>query len=609
MTNTKKASLRQAYSLLTRKEKWQIFIIIFFLFFGSLFEVLGIGAILPYLDILLHPEKTEQFKILLWAKQWLQAYHVISNQNGFFIFLTLLVILIYAIKNIFLTLSQYIQISFSFKVYQRLSTSLFHTYLHLPYTFHLQKNTADLIRNLSQMTLLFVNAFLFPSLLFLSESFIVLLLLLFLFKIDYFSTLYVLLLLGSTVSLLYFSFRNLLKRIGENNVFYQGKVNQQIMQGMGGIKEAKVLKKEDFFEEQFDTVLQNVAQSQKIYNISREVPRYFLELLIVVVMLSLTIFFLSQGTNIDKIIITLAIFGMGGIRLLPSMNRLLNALSSLKFSTSAFAVLAEDLSLRDNLEAEEKKNKTNSLSRSQNFIFKKTLTLKNIFFRYDNSSEYALEKVNLSIKQGSTVGFVGHSGAGKSTIIDIILGLLQPVKGEVLVDGENIQSFLNSWQKNIGYIPQSIYLSDENIRANIAFGVSEKEIDEDKVQQAIHLSRLSEFIDSLPQKADTVIGEHGVRLSGGQRQRIGIARALYHNPRVLVMDEATAALDNQTEKEVMKAIENLHGQKTILMIAHRLSTVRNCDVIFYMKKGKVLAKGSYQELLSKNNEFQKLAES
>jgi ATP-binding cassette, subfamily B, bacterial PglK len=232
---------------------------------------------------------------------------------------------------------------------------------------------------------------------------------------------------------------------------------------------------------------------------------------------------------------------------------------------------------------------------------------RDVYYNYPNSDEQALNGVSFAIPKGHAVGFVGESGAGKTTVVDLLLGLMEPTSGEILVDGKNIHENLSAWQKNIGYIPQSIYLADETLRSNIAFGLPEKEIDDEKVLQALELAQLKVLVDRLPDGLDTILGENGTRLSGGQRQRVGIARALYHEPEVLVMDEATSALDNLTELEITKAIEALKGDRTVIMIAHRLTTVEKCDLLYLMKNGKITASGTYDELVDTNKEFRRMA--
>ena len=301
------------------------------------------------------------------------------------------------------------------------------------------------------------------------------------------------------------------------------------------------------------------------------------------------LFIILRGGDMTTLLSTMGLFAMAAFRLMPSINRMVTAVTSIKYNYPALDIIYEDLLVNE--ENELLVNKNINLNKQQNVIkrtFHRGIKLENVFYRYPNQLEYNIYDVSLEIPVGKSVAFVGPSGAGKTTIVDIILGLLNPEKGRVLVDGKELKEQLTLWQKKIGYIPQSIYLSDDSIRRNVAFGMDDKEIDDDAVWRALRDAEMKEFIEKMPEGLDTFVGERGVRLSGGQQQRIGIARALYHNPEILFLDEATSALDTDTEKEIMKAIDGLKGEKTLIIIAHRLSTIENCDMVFQMQNGKIV---------------------
>ena len=308
------------------------------------------------------------------------------------------------------------------------------------------------------------------------------------------------------------------------------------------------------------------------------------------------------GQAPDKILMTLSLFAIVAVRLMPSLNRISTAWGGIKFCAPAFDVIYDDLMYCERMDAQHQ-----DLQEEGPILFQDKIEMRDVSFSYENSQTLALKSVSLEILKNTTVGFVGSSGAGKSTTVDIILGLLFPSLGEVLVDGVDIRGHLQSWQRKIGYIPQMIYLCDDTIKSNIAFGVAPEDIEEEKVWQALRLAQLEDFVRSLPLGLNTVIGERGIRLSGGQRQRISIARALYHDPEVLVMDEATAALDNETERDFMAALDGLSGGKTIIVIAHRLTTVQSCDKIFFLKEGQLVADGKYNELLKDCPQFRDMA--
>jgi ATP-binding cassette subfamily C protein len=312
--------------------------------------------------------------------------------------------------------------------------------------------------------------------------------------------------------------------------------------------------------------------------------------------------FLMTGHSPDKILMTLSMFAIVAVRLMPSLNRISTAWGSIKFYAPTFDAIYDDL-----VNCERMDDEHQQLDHEESIYFRDKIEIRDVSFFYENTRAPALKSFSIEILRNTTVGFVGPSGAGKSTAVDIMMGLLLPSSGKVLVDGVDIGRHLRSWQKKIGYIPQMIYLCDDTIKSNIAFGVATEDIEDEKVWQVLRLAQLEDFVRSLPLGTDTVIGERGIRLSGGQRQRISIARALYHDPEVLVMDEATAALDNETERDFMAAINRLSSEKTIIIIAHRLTTVQLCDKIFFLKEGHLVAEGKYNELLKDCPQFQGMA--
>jgi len=310
-----------------------------------------------------------------------------------------------------------------------------------------------------------------------------------------------------------------------------------------------------------------------------------------------------QDRPISSIVPIIAMFGVAIVRLIPAINQVTQLLTDLQFNIASVNPVYDDLTLlKESTQAFRSDRR-----KKQKLELKKSIVIKNLHYQYPKSTEQALNGVNLEILYGNSVALVGSSGSGKTTLADSLLGLLVPQKGAILVDGVSISESISGWQQNIGYIPQFIYLSDDTLKRNIAFGLPDDKIDNEKILKAVELAQLSDLIEHLPQGIETVIGERGTRLSGGQRQRVGIARALYHEPQVLVMDEATSALDNITEHQIIGAIEALKGERTVIMIAHRLTTVMNCNVLFFMENGKIVDKGTYQELLIKNADFREMA--
>jgi ABC-type multidrug transport system fused ATPase/permease subunit len=355
---------------------------------------------------------------------------------------------------------------------------------------------------------------------------------------------------------------------------------QHLRQGLGGAKDVKLLGREATFLDAFQTHNVRSAQVNQYQAMTQMLPRLWLELLAVAGLATLVVAMLAQGREMTAVMPTLGLFAAAAFRLMPSVNRVLNSLQVLRYCMPVVDVLHEELKLAPP-EPPTRSGKSPSLMSE--------IRLDDVEFTYPTGATPALSGVSLAVRKGESVGFVGPSGSGKSTLVDIVLGLLTPDTGTVLVDGADIQGDLRAWQDQIGYVPQSIYLTDDTLRRNVAFGLPDDAIDEAAVRRAIRAAQLEEFVASLPLGFDTLVGEQGVRLSGGQRQRIGIARALYHDPAVLVLDEATSALDTATEKGVIEAVTALHGRKTVLIVAHRLSTVAHCDRLFRLEQGRVVA--------------------
>lgn len=567
------------------------------IFVSSCLEVAGIGIILPYLAILLEPEQVLTLPFISDTYSTLNGIDVVNGITHFLILSTFLIIVFYWFKNAFFILSLRYQMKFNYTLYTRMSSDLLYYYLNESYLQHINRNTSDVIRNVNQQTLDLIQGLLFPLLVLLTEILIVSLLLAFLIAINPIATLYVFALIGICVAVIFYYSREKLRQSGEVVAKSRSVSNKAVLQSLGSFKTTKMLGKEAFFVDSFNNSIQQMSNANQYLDLTQSFPRFFLETSIVTVMMSLAIILLYQGQPSGELILMLSVFGLAGIRLLPSMNRILNSLNSIKYMQGVLKDVMGDIVSATNMN---NTVQTNENFRTNEFVFE-SLTLKNINFNYVPKTP-VLKDISLTIERNQSIGFVGHSGSGKSTLIDIMLGLLSRETGNIMINGRDIDDVLPKWQRSVGYIPQDIYLIDDTIKANIAFGIKENDIDYAQVMTVLKIAQLDELICSLPNGIETLIGERGVKLSGGQRQRIGIARALYHNPQVLVMDEATAALDNATEKAFMRAINNLKGKKTLIMIAHRLSTVKDCDNIYFMESGEIIDSGSYNYLQS-NSKF------
>jgi len=404
--------------------------------------------------------------------------------------------------------------------------------------------------------------------------------------------------LVATASAIYAAFfRNRLSQYGKQQQDARRRMVQDVNQGIGGFRDARILGREEYFVNALKSSASTFARAGHFQHVASDLPRRVMEIVAVVGMLLIALILLERSADIQSVVPRLALFAVAAVRLMPSVNRVSEAISNIRFAHHSVDVVYTDLI---NLE----RQVVPAAGTGVTLPLRRSIEIKGVHYRYAGTQKDALKDVSLTIHKGSVVGLVGPSGAGKTTLANLILGLLEPTAGTISVDGVDVGTNMRSWQRNIAYVPQTIYLADDTVRRNIAFGLYDSEIDNKKLEIAIRAAHLQSVIESLPKGLETVVGERGVRLSGGQRQRIGIARAIYHDPELLVMDEATSSLDNETEQYVIEAIEFMKRTRTVIMIAHRLSTVRQCDELVFIKDGSVQARGTYQTLAAENIDFQ-----
>ncbi|WP_286133495.1 MULTISPECIES: ABC transporter ATP-binding protein [unclassified Bacillus (in: firmicutes)] len=562
-------------------------ILFFMMIISAMFETVGIGLIVPFVGIVTNPTIIKEQVILKYL------YNLIGfkSTTSFLIFSVFVLLFIYIIKNSYILFFQYCQNRVIMNQQIKLSRMLFNEYLKKPYTFHLQRNTALLLRNVNEEVSKVFQQIIISGFLLVTELLVIFCILVLLLVTSPMATIVASVILSGSVYLFLKAYRKKMSQMGKGLQSANGMMIKWVNQGLGASKEVKVSGRENFFVESYSVYSKKSAVIKRGIMMFDQVPRLFIETLIVSIVLIIMLVIIFEGTNISKIVSTMALFAMAAFRLMPSINRVIAMIAAIRFNKPALSVIYEDLFTNKdeslNYEVIENKDyKVNSTNDGER-IFKESIDLKGISFRYPNQNELSIKDISLTIPIGQSIAFIGESGAGKTTLVDIILGLFRPEKGSVSVDGIEIHQLGSKWQKNIGYIPQSIFLSDDTVRGNIAFGIPSDQIDEKAVWKALEQAQLKEFVESLPDKLETAVGERGVRLSGGQRQRIGIARALYHNPEIIFMDEATSALDNETEKEIISAIDKLKGEKTLIIIAHRLTTIENCDIVFKINKGKL----------------------
>ena len=567
----------QILALLPMRRRRQVPLVIFLMIVGAVFEVVGISLIIPLMEFVTGDRANVVTQIVT------SRFKTHSNQD--LILLGVCVFsLIYVLKGLYLSLLAWVIGRFTYNTKAEIGNSIMNNYLSAPYEFHLKNNSAQLIRNVTTEANQLVLYALNPTLVIATESAVIIAVSIFLISIEPIGTIAVILLL----IILSFGFQKVVggysSKLGKLRQDADGLVIQKSQEALGGIKDVKVLGKTLHFSEQFcqqNWISSDVSGKQHALG---QLPRMYLETIGVLV-LSVLVFVLTQRAgNFLQIIPTLSVFGLAAFRLLPSANRILSSVNSLRYAESVVNTLRkqQDLYPKDFLSTE------NDQYKSPDLPFVSCIELNNLSYKYPDTQEDALSNISLTINKGESIGVVGKSGAGKSTLSDIILGLIVPISGSVTVDGVNIQKNIGAWQQKIGYVQQDIFLLDDNIRKNIAFGLLEDQIDYKRMNEVIIEARLDELVSSLADGLNTQLGERGVRLSGGQKQRIGIARALYRDTPFLVFDEATSALDNETESEIVSAIKALKSVKTVIVIAHRLSTIEHCDKIIELRNGKVL---------------------
>ena len=562
--------------LIPSSQHKKLALLVFLLFVGMAFEVLGIGVLLPILTAILNPE------ILLTndiSTSILDFFKITDKEQIIKIALASLLI-IYIFKSAFLIFLSHFQNRFISNLSAFLSNKLFTNYLNQGYKFHVDRNSSDLIKNF-QVEITYFSNFLVSTISLLTEATLAFSVIITLFFIEPFGTLVVMLFFGLS-SLLFYQFtKKRTTQWGKIREEIDRKISKTVLETLTGIKEVILLGKQYFFQEKLE---QNnsikASMSTKALTL-RQIPRYYLELLSVFSLIFFIFIMLAQNKNIENVMVTLGVFVAATFRILPSINRILGSLQNIKFYKSSIDLLYKEFDVVIY------ENKLSGHNRKRTKL-NKYIKVNDVSFSYEGIDKIILDQVSFKLEAGSTTGIIGVSGSGKSTLINIIVGLFHPTSGEILIDEEfNIHSDIWSWQEAIGYISQDVFLSDESIIMNVAFGINQEKIDVELIDKVLKQAQLTELIESLPQGYHTKVGERGVQLSGGQRQRIGIARALYRQPDVLILDEATSALDIKTEQDIMTSIDSLKGQLTIIIVTHRLITLKNCDDIYSLKEGKL----------------------
>ena len=591
-------TVRKILDLLTPRERRTGGLVLGMMLVLAFLETAGVASVMPFLAVLGEPDLVETQPAMAWVYAWGRF----ENVDSFLFALGVGAFLMVLLSAAFRIATTYAMNRWTQMRRYSIGARLLATYLRQPYEFFLHRNSADLSKSiLSETDELALRVFR-PAMNLLAYSLVAVVLVGFLIWLDPVLAFLVATVVGGAYGLIYLGVRGVLGRMGKERVQANRERFTAVSEALGGIKDLKVLGREEVYLTRFRGPAARFARYQSLSATLSTVPKYLIEAVGFGGILLLALALLRTGGELGTVLPVLGVYAFAGYRLLPSAQNIFRSISDLRFGLPA----VEDVWRETRLEQESPLANTKDHTALR---LSDCLRLEGVRFRYPGADHDALEALDIDIPAGSSAAFIGETGAGKTTAIDLILGLLRPTDGQVTVDGSPLtEDRVRAWQRNIGYVPQSIYLTDASVAENIALGVTPAQINRDAVRRAAELAAIHAFImDRLPNGYDTVIGERGVRLSGGQRQRLGIARALYHEPDLLVLDEATSALDSQTEASIMKALARLEGEKTIILVAHRLSTVKRCNRIFLLERGRGIATGSFETLSRESDRFRALA--
>ena len=589
-----KKTFKEITCVLNKQQTIKLIGLGFMILIGGILETLGVGSVLPLVQTIVNADAMKQNK---WVIKIMNFFNI-SDMTHFTILLLITVILVFAIKNAFLLLLSYVQAKYVNDNQQKVGSYMLEEYLNRPYEFYLNADIPTIFRILDG-DIPSVFTLLMAMISMVTEIVVTVCLFVVVFLIDYKMTLFMMSMLLIMTLIITKVLKPRLNKLGEERIDIQSRSGRWRTKAMYGIKDVKVLGHEHFFADYYSRLTKQGVKVSVGYSVLNNAPAKIIETTSIGGILLYIAICMSNGVSAASLLPQITAFGVAAVRLIPSINRINTQMTNIAYCQPSLDYVYENVDFTKYKQAgryvpDAPKNETP-------IVVDDDIRLKDVSYRYPNTEKMILDHADMTVPIGKSVGVVGPSGAGKSTAIDIFLGLLRPQEGRVECRDRDVMDNYRSWLSHIGYIPQTIYLSDDSIRDNIAFGVPEEEIDDDRIWQVLKEAQMEEFVKKLPDGLDTSTGDRGIRISGGERQRLGIARALYHNPDVLVFDEATSALDNATEKAVMEAIDSFHGKKTMLIIAHRLNTIENCDYIYKVENGKIT--------LEKDNSVDKKEES
>ncbi len=599
-----RSTINKLNHILTRKEKRQLLVLFLGIVVNAFVQALGVASVMPFITLILDPNL-----IFKEGYEWLgTAYNAFNfpNIQYFTIAVGVAMLSVIILSNALSAMVQWMRIRFAWMNNHRLSLRLLEKYLSMPYPYFLNRNSADLSKNVLGEVKHLTNSFMLPLLMLITRAIMIIFILALLLWVDIIMSLLALTLLGGAYAAIYLSINKKLKKRGALRLRANKMRYKSVSEAFGGIKELKVMHREPYFLKMFSKASKETVRHLSWNAVVGEIPSFALEAIAFGGVTLFLLILLITRQEVQQVVPLVALFTMAGYKLMPAFQQIFHSIAQMQFNQAVLTRIYHDIC---NAKKPDSDIPVFEKVQVQRLPFKEEIRLNKVTYYYPGTSTPVIPDLDLVIKRNTSVALVGATGAGKTTIADIILGLLTPQKGTLTIDGVPVnEANLHSWQLNLGYVPQFIYLRDDTVASNIAFGLSEKEIDWDTLVYVSKIANLYDFIvNELPKGFDTVIGERGIRLSGGQRQRIGIARALYHNPEVIVFDEATSALDGITEDAVLKAMDNAARLKTLIIIAHRLTTVKNCDVIYLLEKGRIIASGTYDYLLQTNKLFRSMA--
>lgn len=572
--------INKLMNIFDKKQKMHLFLLGIMIFVGGIVETLGVSAMLPVISVILNQEALAEYDIV---KKVMEALHMETMQS-FAMFLLGLLLAVYVFKNLYTIWLTYEQNRFMEVNKNRMISRVLREFLNRPYEFYLDADIPTVFR-MTDSDIPKMFQLMMVLLQFTSEAVVFIFLAVILIVTDWKMAVLIVGVFGTITVLMNKVMKPRLNRLGKKTQEIQSRIAKWRIQAIYGIKDVKVLHREEFFAYNYEHTGKYGAALARRYAVLNCIPRNLIEAVFIGCLVLYIMVYMGNGNDVSKLVTVLSVYGVAAIRLMPCINRINTYLTEIAYNQPCLDYVYENLNVSRKSMEEHKYLTTGNYNHKMEM--RDRIELRNITYSYPNTEKKIFDHANMVIPYGKSVGIIGTSGAGKSTIVDIVLGLLHVKEGEIICDGKNIFDNYASWLAQIGYIPQSIYLIDESIRSNIGFGIAEDEIDDGRIWKTLEEAQLKEFVEALPEGLDTKVGERGVRLSGGQRQRIGIARALYHNPEILIFDEATSALDNETEEALMGAINDFHGRKTMIIIAHRLNTIANCDIIYRIAAGKV----------------------